>query len=436
VKIKKFEVFGFKSENRKANIKFCPEQSSVVFGPNGSGKTTLLQIMSAFFSKSEATLMANKVKNIKCELFDEKSGKSYIVLASRIEGGGYEWSPGDFSDFDTFRSLSIGVERGIAQQNVAVSPEVIFDFLYRYSDSFRKVLSSSYVSRPKYQHRDSTLRGEIRDLSLELASFLRTRSRRSASSPAIAFDESHLNINSIRMDNIENILSEQYREASYKTSKNIQSALFDTIAELVKSQNFEKNMSELGGDFITDLQKYRDRIKNALSYTDGNSFIRVVLSVIDQYCDGGTGAKAELNPVFITLFQNIIRELKLEDENLDGINIIVTEFNKQLEFGKKLVVDKSRTAYIEVDGERHGVAELSSGERHILTFLTLMATAGKGRDFIFIDEPEISLNLKWQREILGLLEDILPSSQIIAASHSPAIRQDPSSLCGLTVERI
>jgi predicted ATP-binding protein involved in virulence len=62
-----------------------------------------------------------------------------------------------------------------------------------------------------------------------------------------------------------------------------------------------------------------------------------------------------------------------------------------------------------------------------------MATVGVGRDFVFIDEPEISLNLRWQREILGIIEEILPNTQIIVASHSQAITQDPGALCKMKV---
>ncbi|MCW5209732.1 ATP-binding protein, partial [Desulfobulbus sp. US1] len=38
-----------------------------------------------------------------------------------------------------------------------------------------------------------------------------------------------------------------------------------------------------------------------------------------------------------------------------------------------------------------------------------------------IDEPEISLNAKWQRNLIPLLSELAPNTQIIVASHSPAI---------------
>lgn len=53
MRIQLFEVFGFKSEKRKARIHFPDGEYSVIFGPNGIGKTTILQIMSAFFQNQK-----------------------------------------------------------------------------------------------------------------------------------------------------------------------------------------------------------------------------------------------------------------------------------------------------------------------------------------------------------------------------------------------
>mgnify|MGYP005779253465 FL=1 len=38
-----------------------------------------------------------------------------------------------------------------------------------------------------------------------------------------------------------------------------------------------------------------------------------------------------------------------------------------------------------------------------------------------VDEPEISLNMVWQRKLLPLLNELAPNAEIIVASHSPSI---------------
>lgn len=68
------------------------------------------------------------------------------------------------------------------------------------------------------------------------------------------------------------------------------------------------------------------------------------------------------------------------------------------------------------------IRELSSGERQVLILLTYLAFLA-GKDSIFVvDEPELSLHVEWQRELVGALTMLRPSNcQIILATHSPEI---------------
>ena len=134
--------------------------------------------------------------------------------------------------------------------------------------------------------------------------------------------------------------------------------------------------------------------------------------------------------------------LPSESQSLDEVIIIkLDDFSVKLIEKKYLINDKKlvingHEVFVEIGDERHSVNELSSGERHILTFLALVLFEGQGRDFLVIDEPEISLNIKWQRELMALFAALLPSTQIIVASHSPALaKRNPNYLSELKVWR-
>lgn len=62
---------------------------------------------------------------------------------------------------------------------------------------------------------------------------------------------------------------------------------------------------------------------------------------------------------------------------------------------------------------------LSAGEKQMLSFLCYNAFASKAS--IFIDEPEISLHVDWQRILIPLLLDQSTGNQFIVATHSPFI---------------
>jgi len=70
--------------------------------------------------------------------------------------------------------------------------------------------------------------------------------------------------------------------------------------------------------------------------------------------------------------------------------------------------------------------ELSSGEQHLILLSYFLIFLLKPNSLILIDEPEISLHLKWQRtfinDILKLSQDLNP--HFIIATHSPAIVGD------------
>ena len=70
--------------------------------------------------------------------------------------------------------------------------------------------------------------------------------------------------------------------------------------------------------------------------------------------------------------------------------------------------------------QRLNPVELSSGERHLLLILSSAVLARSNRTLFLIDEPEISLNTTWQRDLAGALLDLSKNSvnQFIMASHS------------------
>ncbi|WP_185842757.1 AAA family ATPase, partial [Vibrio cholerae] len=138
------------------------------------------------------------------------------------------------------------------------------------------------------------------------------------------------------------------------------------------------------------------------------------------------------NPLLMKLLVKMSRQLKDSEEDLSAVNIVIDRFNKFTSDDKELDFTKNQIM-VKVKGGEHSISELSSGERHILTLFTLLLDQGRNRDFIIIDEPEISLNSKWQEALLPTLTELLPNSQIIVASHSPIIVQSIDSLAELEV---
>ncbi|HDD9136820.1 TPA: ATP-binding protein, partial [Escherichia coli] len=64
---------------------------------------------------------------------------------------------------------------------------------------------------------------------------------------------------------------------------------------------------------------------------------------------------------------------------------------------------------------------LSSGEKQLL-ILFIETLLQRGQQYIFLtDEPELSLHIQWQRNIIPAIKKLNPNAQIIAATHSPEV---------------
>ena len=75
---------------------------------------------------------------------------------------------------------------------------------------------------------------------------------------------------------------------------------------------------------------------------------------------------------------------------------------------------------------------LSSGEQQILILFSYIAFNSEDGKIFIIDEPELSLHIKWQEDFLEKLNIITPkSTQLILATHSPILankRKDKAKL--------
>ncbi len=79
---------------------------------------------------------------------------------------------------------------------------------------------------------------------------------------------------------------------------------------------------------------------------------------------------------------------------------------------------------VEVEGkQKHGLDDLSSGERQLLLLLVEISRRIKPGSIVLIDEPEISLHPAWQRGLVVALDKIIEQydAQVIMATHSPEI---------------
>ena len=75
-------------------------------------------------------------------------------------------------------------------------------------------------------------------------------------------------------------------------------------------------------------------------------------------------------------------------------------------------------------GEQLLPYQLSAGEKQILAILLTVLVEDNQSYILFMDEPEISLHLEWQKQLIGLVLKLNPNIQIVMTTHSPAVVMD------------
>jgi predicted ATPase len=65
--------------------------------------------------------------------------------------------------------------------------------------------------------------------------------------------------------------------------------------------------------------------------------------------------------------------------------------------------------------------QLSSGEKQMLAILLTVLVEDEQPYVLFMDEPEVSLHIEWQKQLIDLCLELNPNVQIILTTHSPAV---------------
>jgi hypothetical protein len=130
------------------------------------------------------------------------------------------------------------------------------------------------------------------------------------------------------------------------------------------------------------------------------------------------------------------RKLEVFNNIAPRIELLTTIINAHFQF-KVMSVSKERgfefsTCYPGDSNKPRplALAHLSSGEQHMLVLLYELLFTVEPNSLIMIDEPEISLHVAWQLELLNDIAKIsqLTNIDVLLATHAPSVINDRMDL--------
>ena len=166
---------------------------------------------------------------------------------------------------------------------------------------------------------------------------------------------------------------------------------------------------------IEDLKKKNENFtKYGLSI---ELFSRKFLNTISKLSDSDWNIVDQILDPYISSLELRLDALSSLQDRLQKLEYYLSKFfrNKKIEITTINGISIKSSNGVELQLE-----QLSSGEKQMLYLLCRIMTFSNNSSLIIIDEPEISLNIKWQREFLGAVNSIIGDAniQIIIATHS------------------
>jgi hypothetical protein len=126
--------------------------------------------------------------------------------------------------------------------------------------------------------------------------------------------------------------------------------------------------------------------------------------------------------------QNVVRDILKIEQTIDQAMTPQRELERltqKLYGGGKTVSFGDQAIVVEDSkGKQISLASLSSGEKHLVRLFVESLIAQDNA--ILIDEPEISLHVDWQRELVADFRTLNSEAQFVLATHSPEIMAEIS----------
>lgn len=406
------------------------EKLTIVIGPNGCGKTTMLKMMDIVFSNQHAALLRYDFDFIEIEIDSdvlkiEKTYENKDVNSSDESVSGYILNfyingiaVGEICDtplnhlYIFVRHLPyyrrLGMDR-IVNENT--------DKIYTHDD-IPELIELHFEQLPESARNELIIPPlEVKELidkiKISLIStdrlqttFFDSRKRTVNSNPYI---KTSVEIYSDELKtNIQNFLS-KYANTAQKLDEKFP---FEILSALKSFQEVSKEKIENQLKEIHNLRQ--NHIKTGILEENEQEYLTVNLDGIDN----------NTSAVLTVYYEHTEQKLRVLDELSGKIMLFMDIINSKLNSGKYIKI--SNVNGIECFNNQDKEIKLnflSSGEQQELVLIYNLIFKTDENRLILIDEPELSLHVKWQRDFIDDLVRILQTSNAhaLVATHSPQI---------------
>ncbi len=415
-KIKSITITGFRRQEATIRLDL-DEEANFLIGRNGTGKTSLINLINACLEIDQAVLTETVFQSVVVRF--KMSGKSTVPILEvekldfKVDGAYVRYSFKDSASAEpeifelSFGRRRVPIRTPDGQRRLVTRPDDIRGLKAKLEDTFSLTWLSLHRGHerfdapqlPEYEYEyegHEILPGvdrKLADVLQNLRQYFFELDRKVADLTSQFQKDWFLSFLATEASDADIINT----EVDFEEEKSAIIAIFERFE--VPAEAYEEQLErhvELGVSGL-DLLRKREVIPISKFF---NIYDVVRLHrLVEQWQKLQEEQKAILEP------------------KIDFIKI-----SSDMLYRKAIAFNQANEILINADDSlRIPVEKLSSGEKQLLIFLAETLLQEK-RPFIFLaDEPELSLHVEWQEQLVSNLLKVNPNAQVLFATHSPDI---------------
>jgi len=407
------------------HLEFRSEGIMIITGPNGYGKSTILRMLDSFCNNDIKGLLQYSFKSFvitctKNQIKIYKYAKTFKINESSFEYPHENWEDEDYSFYmrrlktryhDYIHSFLNNIKHSIYDNYGWDKDDIFFvNLLLEYGvDSSAKQSKKILTDLETVYREINEIREEIGKVRFikeqRLIEIIKPTEERTDKK-----EEKYINVINSNSDSLKSIIADIMKKHS-----SLSSELDSTyIKRLFDSKRVNSDTSKVLSELSSLLEKQEKLTKYGLAEIKNVSYIISKLDIdkLNNYSTELSIYLQDANAKY-KVFEPLINKLELYEKIV----------NKKLEFKRMVLSSSNGIEVISEEGNKLSLTDLSSGEQEILVlFYKLIFESDV--NLLLIDEPEISLHIAWQKEIMKDMKNVLELNknfQLIIATHSPQI---------------